>query len=483
MKKTITGIVILAALLFSAVCSSLPVGAESTPTAPMFYGTQQIIENGSQRIRFISLVHSLKGKYVGYRIEVSYKSADAVKTAIYTEAELQCNTLLSGIVADGVTYQANELGAKKGILAISINNIPTNLGDVYFKVTPYVQYGGKYIYGESRCVQYTNTVCMGAVTEPSWEVDSRDVSVMSFNVLNAWDTETNLYYTTAKDRAKTTAALILEHSPDFVCLQEFDHYYRMLSQDVWTSGDFGAKYGEVTIGDGSTQSTVWNPIFYDKSEYSVVGSGICDFTDCGLSSTEYDAYDYDPSDDVEGDSQFRSLVWVVLENTLDGNRYIVTNMHLSMETAQQTEEAAFVVERLQALSDQYRCPLIACGDYNSKLSGAACNALLNNGCYDTWSFAVEKDDVGTTHTCYNKDQNASALPDGTYSTAIDHIFTLSKLTVTSYDVITEGTYNEMSVLDISDHCPTVVHIYADTQKITNIGEAEGDEPGTPWKDN
>lgn len=501
MKKTIAGIIILAALLFSTVFSAIPVSAAVSPTAPVFYATQQVTEGETQRIRFVSLVHSLKGEAVGYTVEAVFQKDGQNSTLTYTEGEMETDTLLGGVSANGITYTADALGAKAGILAISITDIPTDLGDVYFKVTPYVLYGGEYLYGASRWVQYTDTVSMGAVESPDWDGDSFDVSVMSFNVLNAWSDQTQVADSasaadrresnTCVARAKATAQLVLENSPDFVCFQEFDYYYRTKTDLI---SDISAKYAEVELvgkmssGENTTQATVenqsdvWNPIFYDKVQYTVVDSGIYDFTDCGYSATEQE---YSNTAVIkDGQTQWRSLVWAVLENKNDGNRYVVTNMHLSTAVTYQTAEAAFVGNVLKELCRHYAYPLLACGDYNSTVDSNGCNALLQNGFYDTWTFAAEKDDVGTDHDCINKDKtNVSQAPSGNYSAAIDHILTLSALTVTSYDVITTGTYNGMNVLDISDHCPTVVHIYADAQnQLTNGGELVGDEPGVAWRE-
>ena len=63
MKKLIS--IILSLVFCISVLAAIPVSAETAPSAPVYYGTQQVsVADNKQNIRFISLVDSALGTSV-----------------------------------------------------------------------------------------------------------------------------------------------------------------------------------------------------------------------------------------------------------------------------------------------------------------------------------------------------------------------------------------------------------------------------------
>lgn len=268
--------------------------------------------------------------------------------------------------------------------------------------------------------------------------------IMSYNVRNVWSG-------TAGTRDDTTAQMILQYAPDFVCLQEFDTLYRTASGGLIQL--LSKNYTEVELS-GVSPADVWNPIFYDHSRYTLVESGFVYFPD-HVQSLEYDDYTGGTSD---GKSKFRSLVWAVLLDKNDGNYYVVGNLHYSAGGETHEGEANLVINQIKEIASKYAgCTTLVTGDYNSARESTAggLKYMLANGFYDTYDSATRRNDYGTTHTLAS-----TTLPKTGYlSHAIDHITTLNAdLAVYAYYVIVDEEY-----LPMSDHCATIMQFSANQQ--------------------
>lgn len=263
------------------------------------------------------------------------------------------------------------------------------------------------------------------------------VKIMTFNVLNPGSGSTHV-----GDRDDLAAAMILRELPDFLCLQEFDVGYRTSPNGLPTL--LSEQYNEVQP-QGVEERDIWNAIFYRKDLYSMVDCGYISFL-----ANSIPALEYNYNGTTDGKTKFRSLLWAVLESKTDGTRYLIGNMHYSVnnEQADHIVESNFVIERFKALSAQFPDAVtLICGDYNSGTTweqGGAYN-MLQNGFFDTHAMAKRKTDTGTCHIL-------GEAQSGTYeSAAIDHVFTLSDLIVEAYATLTDA-----DTLACSDHCPTVV---------------------------
>lgn len=270
---------------------------------------------------------------------------------------------------------------------------------------------------------------------------SNTVKIISFNVLNNGGDNTA--------RCTIAADMILSELPDFFGLQEFDPAYRNRSFIERIS----QLYAEAEP-QGVALCDVWNPVFYRKDLYSLVDCGYFHFRQylSDEDSVEY-GYRLGENGTSDGETKFRSLVWAVLEDRATGQRYLVGNFHYGVrgqaKNSDQIKESTLVIERFQAIAAQYgNIPSLICGDYNSNINDKEGGAyqMLQNGFIDTWANASVKTDSGSCHIL-------GEAQTGTYSSAIDHIFTLSELDVRSYVTLTNP-----DLLTCSDHCPTVVEI-------------------------
>ena len=100
--------------------------------------------------------------------------------------------------------------------------------------------------------------------------------MISYNVENVW-----WYNGTPGDRDNAVASKLLAQDPDFICLQEFDPLYRTPSDGSDSLIKLiSEQYTEVSIdGMEDRKDEIYNPIFYDHSEYIQKASGYVWFMD------------------------------------------------------------------------------------------------------------------------------------------------------------------------------------------------------------
>lgn len=155
MKKVISMLLTLTLLLSFAATLAVQTGAEEaaeTAKAPAFYGIQltDAVDN-KQNIRFISVLTSLEGDAVGYKITADYlkegknwtKTVDYEKETTEVYASLLADTAYGSNTAVTAEALATEmqLGEGKGLLALVLTDVPTNLGEITFTVETYVKNG------------------------------------------------------------------------------------------------------------------------------------------------------------------------------------------------------------------------------------------------------------------------------------------------------------------------------------------------------
>lgn len=293
-------------------------------------------------------------------------------------------------------------------------------------------------------------------------------SLMTFNVLNAWQPNTPVYRT-MKDRSRRAAEFILKESPDILCLQEFDYYYRHDGSFVELIAD---QYAEADTSD-ELAGDPWNCIFYRKGRFTVVASGGYNFPAGGFviestGNADKDSYPPHacneskyryPEESPEGaagiaHSRFRSLGWAVLEDG-GGTRALIATTHYSMRSWCHVEEIEFVDTKLAELKERYGCPVIVCGDFNSTTEWGAGKRMLDRAWLDTYDMTAERDDYHSCHPSSGKGTDEKDVaPSGSYKkNAIDHIFTDTEAEVGYYRI-----YADEELLSVSDHCPTMIDV-------------------------
>lgn len=291
-------------------------------------------------------------------------------------------------------------------------------------------------------------------------------SLMTFNVLNAWQPSSPVYRT-MKTRSVGAAEFVLKELPDILCLQEYDYYYRH-------DGEFESRVlGEYAEAD--TQDEIagksWNAIFYRKERVTLKTSGGYNFTANGFEvvpikedgepvperASNCSKYGY-PEESEEGKlglnrTRFRSLGWALFEDG-DGKEFIVATTHFSLRKPCQWGEVAFVEGLISSLEKEYSCPVFLCGDFNSATTWGATCRLLNDGLLDTYGMASERDDVASCHPSSGKgvDSETDQMPTGGYKThAIDHVLANTEVKVSSFRI-----FAREELLSVSDHCPIMI---------------------------
>ena len=297
------------------------------------------------------------------------------------------------------------------------------------------------------------------------------VLCVSWNLLNAWMPGTAVCRTAA-ERAPRAAAWLADRAPDFICLQEFDYYYR---HDTAFLSALGDAYTEAK-GSGELPGGSWNPILYRSDRWREEAAGRWDFTANGFTAvdTKNDrretypahacnesscyAYPEGSSEAAKPGSRFRSLSWVLLNGSPCGygGRLLVANTHLSLRPWCQTEEADFIHAKLTALSKIYACPVLLCGDFNSGIAAGGAKRLTELGLRDTHALAAARDDRASCHPSSGKGekQERDEMPAPYYPYAIDHVFLfdpIARVRAEEYRIVAEER-----LLSVSDHCPTVL---------------------------
>lgn len=114
--------------------------------ASEFKATQSRVNTEAQTfdIRFIAGLDSLYGNKVGFVIKTIYTDGDK-KTV---EEEFTSNTVFSAIKNEDEMIEASEFGCKY-LSALSVTDLPINVGEVNLEVTQFVEYGGVRVLGET----------------------------------------------------------------------------------------------------------------------------------------------------------------------------------------------------------------------------------------------------------------------------------------------------------------------------------------------
>jgi hypothetical protein len=151
MKKVIS--CILVSLLILTLFVPFTASAEeAVASAPLFYGIQTKDNgNDTQDVRFISLVESTACSAVGYIIKAEYSNGGVAASTLYStengDSALETGKIFSKINqgAYGKDVTAADIAAElktensAGILAVALNGVPTNIGDITFTVLTYAK--------------------------------------------------------------------------------------------------------------------------------------------------------------------------------------------------------------------------------------------------------------------------------------------------------------------------------------------------------
>ncbi len=246
--------------------------------------------------------------------------------------------------------------------------------------------------------------------------DGADIRIMSFNILAA------RFGVSLDGRAEKAAAAIMAYRPDVVGLQEADEgWYDRLELLLGDTYEFLYKDN---LQGGINLTTV----IYNTETLSLVDSGVDIYT--------------------KGDSPiYRLMTWGVFETAESGRRFAVvdthwdTNKHADYRFAQAEEMSSKVL----ALKEEYGCPVICTGDFNTnRLSGEFKQFLKQSRMKDAQANVENAMNGG-----YRSQHTICGMPDHG-KTSIDHITYTDDADARFFMVILDP-----EVLDVSDHCPLI----------------------------
>ncbi len=228
---------------------------------------------------------------------------------------------------------------------------------------------------------------------------------------------------------KTYASLLFDlYSPDILFLNE-----RFAEWNSFTAS-LTANKGYAIVGTTPAgHETNCNPILYNSAEFTLIKSGVFDFSTSSIANTDNDT------------SGIRVMTWAILKSNTTQKSILVCNMHLqagddSVENYQiRKNQAIAVADQIATLLSQNSISgLILGGDMNSKRNATRNdNEAAVGSAYD--GLLSELASRGVTH----------AYSSTNYG--IDHLATMG------CTVNKTGTYKGYLAGYISDHCP----IYAD----------------------
>ena len=215
MKKLVC--LLLVTVLLLAATASVSVSGEEAGeavfTAPVFFGVQTAPGAGenTQNIRFVSVAPNANGTAFGYEITARYTENGSSRTVRYSAADgdaaLEGNTVYRSVLAGayGTQVTAQELGSQLptpiadpvGLFAVSIENVPTNIGDITFWVRTYVKNGDALMDKSGATgVSVTNGTVSEAAAAPAypWVTQGGDGSADYPFVLNGKNFREFYYY-------------------------------------------------------------------------------------------------------------------------------------------------------------------------------------------------------------------------------------------------------------------------------------------------
>lgn len=192
----------------------LPVVATETndtvaPEAPVVRSVQlQEVKDGNDQItayniRFLSTVSSLSGSKLGYEVSAQFEGTNGITRQVYSAANgdtnMEGSTVYSKIyVYDGgekTSVDAAQLAAlklregedastAKGIFAVAITGVPTNV-DVIFTVKSYVIYNGEKIESTVVATKYADGDCVNITEDVKYQENFNDAEGLNATLSRA----------------------------------------------------------------------------------------------------------------------------------------------------------------------------------------------------------------------------------------------------------------------------------------------------------
>ena len=143
----------------NSLTGTIPVFTPPYQTPAVFKGAQtSLVVDNKYNIRFVATVDTLNYERIGFEITAGYTENGTAITTEFTKSCAYVYQKITGNTAAGLQeYTAEELGGNY-LMALSIINIPADLGTISFFVKPYVVENGVKIFGHAYTVVCINGV-------------------------------------------------------------------------------------------------------------------------------------------------------------------------------------------------------------------------------------------------------------------------------------------------------------------------------------
>ncbi len=253
-----------------------------------------------------------------------------------------------------------------------------------------------------------------------------------------------------------------EFAPDVLCLEEITSVMRETSPISELIKEYG--YEEVETPTFAAYKKCTTPIFYNTKTIKCVASGANNF--------HTSLYPNTVNIPIQSD---KFMTWAVFEVIATKKQFAVINVHMdSFDThgtgsgeTKAIAEIQLMVQTAKQITQQYNCPLLMGGDFNTTIEGTSHKILTNAsvGYTDIQTIAKKTDsNKGYFHSVKNMVYNyclAGGFYTGeketnpNYSESVDHIYAsplaTEKITFNTFDILSDAT-----VSSFADHCGMVL---------------------------
>ncbi len=242
------------------------------------------------------------------------------------------------------------------------------------------------------------------------------------------------------ERVRLMCEIIDSYSPDILGFQECTP----LARNTYRFADYLKTYGynEVKVKATNSSGVNYTPLFYNPSTLEVLDKG----------------YDYYTGD--KNDSGSKSITWAIFKHKETGKIFAACSTHMFWQSdagEDRIRNAKQLEERCKAIYAKYVCPVIAGGDFNTKMVTTPIDNLKRAGLMHLYDISAFKNATASHHTYpeFSKDY-------GYYSTifepskdpqgSIDHMmaYKADSLEFKNYYIDKE----ELALMT-SDHCPII----------------------------
>jgi len=296
----------------------------------------------------------------------------------------------------------------------------------------------------------------GLVAVPASAEEAKPLRMVTFNIYSDWHVKDG----GVKQREAGMERVLLKIKPDIAALQEVSGHWWASSMFERLASAYGIVRGDMADalrragpppaakdGKKRPESASHTPLLYRKDRLSLLDSGF-DIFHLSLGKT-------------------KGVTWAVLEDRMDGRRFISFSTHFWFKHNGKEDEALrelnvrCILWRIAETRRKWGdIPVIGGGDLNCAPGALALETFRREGYSNAMEVAAEKTARSATRTYHGyPKQDESGQYRGTVAPpgmdkpeqSIDHVFFTGGIRALRYDIDLE-----QETLDSSDHSPVIV---------------------------